>query len=408
MSLSSATRGWGEYMRINGHVINLQFLCPVYMGMDVTKLHMHLSNQSKLKLHPVQDEKKISYYNSNGEPLLYIESTNDAICRIRYSGLTQLIPERMYYRVGKKIFLTDTRIDGYMCAIKGNDELYLKEDKNVQANDITSASLGVTVVRRTKKSAQSIIKAYNNVERNTKNVYNIDMYKQDTEVIKQLERQYKDLHSKVIETQSRLKSIRDTVEQTDNIRNRQEEAKLKAKNCNDAYTNEISKARNVDKLIKLGKLYYDKEKLCLNTGSDKSTRVCKTREVPVYESVYETVSPDILCHEDYEQYEGRARRESYRICTGKRLTGYKTETYYEDNVDNDFKEASSIVKHLDEYWERYISAVQSLNSIEIEQQKIKQTEDYKSNVTMITKLNSELNKLRAQEQVIKAQLYGNA
>lgn len=421
MSLSTAALGWGEYLRRNNQFINLDFLCPIYMGVTLDELNKSLSCYSKMALTPRQDEKnsrKINYYNSNGDVMFAVTVQSNSVCRIWYKGLLNHVFDGMIYCVGKKKFFTNTRIDGYMIAIKSEDEIYLKEDNAVQANDINSKELGVVVEHLTKKSAQARSEAWAGVHSSTKDVYNQSLYQQSAFDVKQLEKQYIELSNKAQQIYAQIQSIKKLLDRSDNLivlQNKQKELKNKAQGYRNEYDNAKKKVQaDIDRLIGLGKLYYSGEKVCLNKDSNKSTKVRKTRQKPIYDYVYEESYPEMLCHEDYDQYESRSRRGRSVICTGKKIVGYNEEVYYEGEEDKDFNRASGIVEYLNKYWDNCNFMNEKLNAIkndiEIEEQKIKgfmQTSDYINGETMVDKLQLEYNALQSQLSQLKIQLYGN-
>lgn len=419
MSLQTATQGWCIISKRNNLAFNIPYVGTLYIGMNRTNLNNMIRFGSKLGVRIERDRKnmhKVIYVSEFGEELFNVQIIGEAVHRIYCKDIASLVPPNMIYQVGKKMFITNNRVDGYMLAIKDANEIWLKEVKDVDAVDIDSASLGVSKSRLTKSKAQALIRSHSGVF-DTKSTYAQDMYKKSQAEVTELENHYNDLVSRQNKLKSDKESIVNIIDKRKLLDNAQESEKTTKDEFDKAMSeySALVKKRGtaISRLIDCGKLYINNNFVRLNRNSNKSRRIEKTREVPVYRTVTNTYTPDMLLHEDYEDYVSRSRSES-TSSTQQVFQGYRTETYYETVSDKDFEQAERIARILQEPMEHcietkkaYDKAKQKSIDAQKEIQEFMKTGTYKKSLSNLNAINKEINTLEKEIVSLRKQLYGN-
>lgn len=417
MSLKTAALGWEVVSKNNNLIINMNYIGVIYIGMDNTDLNISLKESSKMALQVRRDynsQKWINYVNEENEIIFSIQIVGNKIHRIKYKNIISLIPQNLIYTVGKKNFITNNRVDGHMIYIKSNDEIYLKEEKTIPANDISIDSKLLNTKAQGKKLAAENTKAWRGVS-DTQNKYAPSMYNKSINEVEQLENKYKALVNKEYELSKKSKQLRELISRANGLHRIKVDAmqaESQYKESKEAYQSLLGKYKNdIEDLIKLGKLQNENGVIKLNENSNNTKRIKKVKTKPIYKEVTHEYAPSMMLHEDYDQYLDRRKRESHSY-TQEEFVGYEDIEYYEDKIDEDYTRAEELYEKLEtpranmeKVYKNYIDSKDKFEKAEKDVETQIQTRKYNQAYNEVATVDKELQAARDQIDVLRKQLY---
>lgn len=267
MSLASAAAGFGVLSLQQGLIVDIPYVGTIHIGKSMTALNESINKINKLGIRIRQDDKngdKYNYFDEYGNLLFTIYVSNNYIYRIEYTNIGNMVPPNLIYIEGRGKYITNNRIDGHMLAIKNENEIWVKKAPKVQAVDITSESLGISIQRMTKSRAQNISSEFGKVQK-SKSIYKSTVYKKNPQEVIALEEKYKQLRLRRRSLDAELYSILKKVDKDGSLSGAQfKEQNLKEDldALKESYKKYLRRHSDyIKKLIELGKVKQEKDVL---------------------------------------------------------------------------------------------------------------------------------------------------
>lgn len=424
MSLTTAALGWGEVsLRWGDYFFDIPYVSRIWIGIDFSNLNRMIKIHSKMGLHLEQDKKnfhKFYYKDDTGNTLFYVHIIGNAVHRIWYKGIANMIPPERVFKLGKNnMFISNVRVDGHMLAIKSEDEVWLKEIPDAQCNgayiyDVDSARFGVVKKAMTKSDVEKSLQEYAGVGK-TKSVYKKEIYSMNKSEAEDLINEYKELNSMVDAlTSKRDKLIADINKRDalDKAERAVSEANREYDRAKDDYADTIANNRSeIKRLIRAGKIYQKNNLIVLDKDSNETGNKIEEVSVPVYKTEYEEYVPEIELYEDYEQYE--RRRDMERTVIERTVyAGERIERRVKKIVDEEYMDAEKLVSELEPIMQTYEAAMDKLKQAkaaydEVSSQisKYMETSEYKENLRELDSIKSKLSGLLERRNELKNRIY---